>query len=141
MGIDRRHTQFAANDIGFARNLMGLDYWSHQHSRAAGRKGARLDDVVDEITFRRSGRFLPEPSQKYNVRNDESYELDLAVYFKQDDEWAETFARGTSKAIFSLVAPQSDANVDDFNLPRLYLDGRKIPLGIFLDEEGVRSFL
>jgi hypothetical protein len=27
MDIDRRHTQFAANDIGFARNATGLDYW------------------------------------------------------------------------------------------------------------------
>ncbi|KAJ9098440.1 hypothetical protein QFC20_005959 [Naganishia adeliensis] len=114
MGIDRRHTQFAAS------------------------KGTRVDDVQSTtITFRRNGRFLPEPSQKYNVRNDESYELDLAVYFNQDDEWTETFARDTAKAILSLVAPQPDANVDDFNLPRLYLDGREIPLGNFLDEEGM----
>lgn len=106
MGIDRRHTQFAANDIGFARNSTGLDYWSHQHYGAAGVKGTRLDDSVDTITFNRNGRFLPEPVQRYNVRNDGSYELGLTVFFNQDDEWTETFTRDTAKAVLSLVAPQ-----------------------------------
>jgi hypothetical protein len=75
--------------------------------------------------------------QRSQVRNDEDYELGLTVFFKQDDEWTETFTRDTAKAVLSLVAPQPREKIDDFNLPSLSLDGRRIPLAIFLDEVGV----
>jgi hypothetical protein len=120
--------------------LTGLDYWSEGHYVAAGHdtpKGARLMDKVGMITFARSGRFLPEPPQKYSVRY-RFYEWNLVVHFNQEDDWTGTQARDTIQAILSLAASRPEKNVDDFWIPRLTVKGNKIPLRSFLNEVGRR---
>jgi hypothetical protein len=137
IGTDRRDTFIASNAIGFSRNFTDIFYWHSWINPRVSVKKTRVRDEIVVIKFEQTSRFLPEPAARYEIENhDENYELDLKVYFTQDDEWPEDVKRDTVRAILSLVAPRPANNVDQFPLPNLELEGNKVPLDIFMDEVG-----